>query len=242
MKRRHQSKDFSQNDHHELNKKTALHEAGHATAIYLGNKQKQLPPVFFRIFFKDLNNGFQATESLCHDHSIAVIEGGRLIHTLPGSIGEAIKDFSPSQKQSYLLAVEADIINIMAGPLAEAMYIALRDDEVINPRLVNLDALRNYGGLSDMEAVNDYLECLIACNEQRKDKATELFMSAFNFINDTQNWQAITALANYILTSPKNIISCEEVMEVIDRTMIDRLDKNPYVNPKFYLQTEPFPL
>lgn len=250
MKRRAQSKDLSHSNDQELSKKTAIHEAGHAAAIYLGNKQKQLPPVFFQIFIKELNNGFQATECLCktNDNCIAIVEGGRLIHTLPSSIESATKDFSPIQKQAYQLAFEADIINILAGPLAEAKYVALQDDELINPHLVNMDALRNYGGSADMEAVNDYLECFIDCTEERKNKANELFMAAFNFVDDIHNWSAITALANYIISRPKNIISCEEVMTVIDCTMCNRFINSidtiwsSEFSCKPWLQTKPFPL
>ncbi len=67
----------------------AFHEAGHATAIYLNNKARNLPPVFFQIMFKDLSGkseqdlmAYQAT----HDDSIARVEGGRLIELLPHSI------------------------------------------------------------------------------------------------------------------------------------------------------------
>ena len=33
-----------------------FHEAGHATAIYLYNKSKNLPPVYFEIVFEDLSD------------------------------------------------------------------------------------------------------------------------------------------------------------------------------------------
>jgi len=221
MKRRYQSQDFTKMNHQELSKKTAFHEAGHAVAIYLGNKQKQLPPVFFQILITELANDLQANE-LSHkpnEHCIAIVEGGRLIHTLPSSIDEAINDFSPAQQQAYQLAFEADIINMLAGPLAEAQYVALRDDEPINPHLVNFDALKNYGGSADIEAVNDYLKCFIACPEQRQNKVTELFVASFNFVTDRDNWQAITAVATHLLTESKSIISCEEVMAVIENVM-----------------------
>ena len=35
--------------HQEVKRKVAIHEAGHAAAIYFGNKQKRLPPVFFSL-------------------------------------------------------------------------------------------------------------------------------------------------------------------------------------------------
>ncbi|MDO9141762.1 MAG: hypothetical protein Q7U38_15695, partial [Methylobacter sp.] len=33
-----------------------FHEAGHAVSIYLNNQAKKLPPVFFEILLKDLND------------------------------------------------------------------------------------------------------------------------------------------------------------------------------------------
>jgi len=221
MKRRHTSNDLYPINHAELSRKTAIHEAGHAAAIYLGNKQKHLPPVFFQIFIKELNSDFRSTGCLCESYDscnncITKIEGGRLIHTLPSSVDEAISDFSSAQKQAYQRAFEADIINLLVGPLSEANYIAMRDDEPINPRLVNLNALHHYGGSSDLETINEYLDCLIANKAQREKKLSELFLAAFNFINDRSNWRAILALSDYILADCKNIIECEEIIAVLD--------------------------
>lgn len=221
MKRRHTSNDFYPINHAELSRKTAIHEAGHAAAIYLGNKEKQLPPVFFQLIIKEMNSDFQSNGCLCKSYDscnncITKIEGGRLIHTLPSSVDEATSDFSSTQKQAYQRAFEADIINLMVGPLAEANYVALRDDEPINPCLVNLNALHFYGGASDLETINEYLECFIADKEQRKKKLSELYLAAFNFINDNSNWRAIMALADYILADTKNILECEEIIAVLD--------------------------
>ncbi|MDD1633203.1 MAG: hypothetical protein LUP91_13480 [Methylococcaceae bacterium] len=221
MKRRHTSNDFYPINHAELSRKTAIHEAGHAAAIYLGNKQKQLPPVFFQIFIKELNSDFLSTGCLCKSYDtcnncITKIEGGRLIHTLPSSVDEAISNFSATQKLAYQRAFEADIINLLVGPLAEANYIAMRDDEPINPRLVNLNALHHYGGSSDLETISEYLDCLVSDRSQREKKLSELFLAAFNFINDRSNWYAILALADYLLADCKNIIECEEIIAVLD--------------------------
>ena len=221
MKRRHTSNDFYPINHAELSRKTAVHEAGHAAAIYLGNKQKQLPPVFFQIFIKELNSDFQSGGCLCKSYDscnncITKIEGGRLIHTLPYSVDEAISDFSSTQKQAYQRAFDADIINLLVGPLAEANYVAMRDDEPINPRLVNLNALHHYGGSSDLETIYEYLDCLSGNRAQQEKKLSELFLDAFNFINDRSNWHAIMALADYILVDCKNIIECEEIIAVLD--------------------------
>lgn len=221
MKRRHTSNDFNPINHAELCRKTAIHEAGHAAAIYLYNKQKQLPPVFFRIFITDLHSDQGSTGCLCKSadissHCITKIEGGRLIHTLPSQFDEATSQFSEDQKQAYQLAFDADITNLLVGPLAEAYYIALRDGEPINPRLVNLNALQYYGGISDLETVNEYMDCLALDRVAWENKLTGLFLAAFDFIKDSYNWQAILNLADYILTNNKNVIDCEEIIGALD--------------------------
>ncbi|SJM93708.1 conserved hypothetical protein [Crenothrix polyspora] len=144
-------------------------------------------------------------------------EGGRLIHTLPLCIDEATKDFSPAQKHAYQLAFEADIVNLLVGPLAEAKYVALRDNEPINPRLVPVQALQYYGGTSDLKIIREYLECFITEKTERADKIAELFLIAFSFINNPANWQAIVALADYILRAGKDRIECEEAGLIISQ-------------------------
>ncbi len=220
MNRRRTLTDFNPINRRELSRKSAIHEAGHTAAIYLGNKQKQLPPVFFQIFINERNGDSQTSVCLCKSYDscnncITKVEGGRLIHTLPSSVGEKINDFSLAQ-QPCLHAFDADIFNLLVEPLAEAKYVALRDGELINPRLVNLNALHYYGGASDLETINEYLDCFIPDKAQREKKMGELFLSAFNFINDSSNWRAIMALADYILTDSKNRLECEEIIAVLD--------------------------
>lgn len=204
--------------HQEVNRKIAIHEAGHAAAIYLGNKQKRLPPVFFQIFIKPLDSDFQPSQlfSKPGHETIAKVDGGRLIDMLPSSIEEATRGFSLIQKLAYQRAFEADMINILVGPLAEAYYIAQRDGELINPRLVNFNALHYYGGTSDLESVNEYLECFIDDAELREQKITELFLTAFSFINDPSNWRAILSLADYIVAGNKSVIECNEIIAVLE--------------------------
>lgn len=219
MKRSNLSKNtLSPIDSKEFSRKMAIHEAGHAAAIYLGNKQKQLPPVFFQIYINELdsNNPLPRCPHQSNANWFAKVEDGRLIHTLPSSFDEATRDFSEVQKQAYKEAFEADIINLLVGPLAEANYVALCDDELINPHLVNLPALHNYGGASDLEIANEYIECFISDKTQREKKISELFLAAFNFINIRSNWLAIMALADYILENSKSIIECEEIITVLD--------------------------
>ena len=90
--------------------------------------------------------------------------------------------------------------------------MAMRDGELINPRLVNLNALHYYGGTSDLEIINEYLQGFIVEEADREKKISDLFLQAFSFINDQSNWIAITVMSHYILAGRMNIIECEEVM------------------------------
>ena len=211
-------KNVSELTHQEVSRKIAVHEAGHAAAIYFGNKQKGLPPVFFQIVIKSLNSDVQLSECLGSpsDQYIAKVEGGRLIHTLPTSLDEATKDFSTVQRLAYERAFEAYMFNLLVGPLAEAKYVALRDEELINPQLLKVNALHNYGGLSDLEMINEYFECFIDSDELRERKMSELFLAAFSFVNERANWLGITALADYILADDRNIIECDEIITVLE--------------------------
>ncbi|MBL6985779.1 MAG: hypothetical protein ISR72_01840 [Methylobacter sp.] len=204
--------------HQEIIRKVAIHEAGQAAAIYLGNKQKKLPPVFFQIFITPVNCGFQSSQLLSKPDTkyLANIDGGRLIHTLPSSFDEATSGFSSAQKMAYQCAFEADIINILTGSMAEAKYIAQRNEKPINPRLMHLNALYCFGGTSDLEIANEYLECFLANSELKKQKITELFLAAFIFITEKSNWQAITALADYIVSEDKSAIECNEIIDVLE--------------------------
>jgi len=216
MKRNHIFNKALNLTHKEVNRKVAIHEAGHATAIYLGNKQKCLPPVFFQIFMGSGGGDFQSSRFLSKTNGdcIANIDGGRLIHTLPSSIEEATNGFPPAQTIAYQRAFEADMINILVGPLAEAKYIALQKGEPIIPSFISLNDLHYFGGTSDLESINEYLECFPANSKFRQQKIIALFSAAFSFINEKSNWRAITALADYIVD--KNVIECNEIIDVLE--------------------------
>jgi len=214
MKRSQVSKyAFSSRYLDELSKKTAIHEAGHAAAIYFNNTNKKLPPVFFQIVIKPSNTGVSAAEKT--SYGLAHVEGGKLIHTLPFSIETATRDFTVSQKQAYLTAFEADMVNVLAGPLAEAYYISLRDDETFNPRIISINALKSYGGEADIKLVDDYLACYSLDNEVQNQKRQELFIAAFNFINNQQYWQKILHLSQFILTQSQAIIDYESIVSAL---------------------------
>jgi len=201
----------------EFIRRVAFHEAGHAAAIYIRNKQKQLPPIFFQIY---INHAYQWRKDAYNIYEyekgyLTQIEDGRLIHTLPSSVAKAVADLSPKQEYEYEIAFEADIVNLLAGPLSEANYLALKNNKPINPNLVNLDLLYYYGGSSDLETINDYIDCLELTSTQRQAKLRALFLKALSFIKDLENWCAISTLAEYIISSKKNIIAYEDITSVL---------------------------
>jgi hypothetical protein len=209
--------DISSQDRQKLHQQyIAFHEAGHAAAIYLNNKVRNLPPVFFKIMFKEVNGDRDYDVTIDHDDCIAKVEGGRLIESLPLSVNDFLHNIQNTVMQDYRVAFEADIINLLIGPLAEAKFIFNGDDKLFNHQVVNLKALKNYGGSSDLALAHEYLESFSASNQLQYEKLDELFTVAFDFVNDDANWKAISKLANYILESNKNLISCEEVVSLIE--------------------------
>ena len=201
-----------------------FHEAGHAAAIYLNNKARNLPPIFFQIIFKEMSDVSAYDELIyeaTHDDSVARVEGGRLIESLPYTVdGLAHKLMDHNEAMAplvrdYIIAFEADIINLLIGPLTEAKFVYNRDDELFNQQLVNLNSLENYGGGSDLALAREYIESFSESKELQDKKLDELFAVACDFVSNYSNWKAITKLANYILESNKNIISCEEVVLVV---------------------------
>jgi len=211
----------------EHKKRIAFHEAGHAAGIYLNNKAWQLPAVFFNIIFKDMSS-VADVDAMAYpafqDDCIARVEGGRLIE-IPPSINSLISGLSEHNEpvmqliQDYKVAFEADIINMLIGPLAEAKHIADIDNEPFNPKLVNLEALSNYGGRSDLILVDDYLHSFFTDLQQKEETLAKLFAAAFDFVNEGANWAAITGLAGYILDGTKNMISCEEIISILDQSV-----------------------
>jgi hypothetical protein len=205
--------------HKELSRRNAIHEAGHAAAVYLGNKQKGLPPVYFRITINGLIKNDSQTKRFLgesYDTYIAKLEGGRLIQSLPTSLEVATKDLTGAQKLAYEIAFEADIINLLVGPVAEAKDVARRDNELINPGLINVNALQYYDGSYELDVVREYFECYFENENLKKRKINELFLAAFAFVSDHANWRAINRLADYILADDKIIIDCDEIITVLE--------------------------
>jgi hypothetical protein len=216
MQRNYQLNDFSTLNSEELNKRIAYHEAGHATAIYLYNKQKQLPPVYFQITLKNDRELARETVLSGHDKIAAKVEGGCLIQNLALSFIDSENYMTASEKADYHTALQADIINLLAGSVAEANYVSLADNEIINAHLLSIHALENYGSQSDVERINQYLECISTNPQQQGQKLSLLLTQAFEFIAHPKTWKAVKAVAGFILASKKQTISCEEVFAVID--------------------------
>ncbi len=201
-----------------INRRDAYHQAGRAVAIYLGNRQKQLPDVYFQIIVKPneypTNQPRRFTRTFAK-HTVQ-IEGGRLIQNLPLSFVDTTHDFSWPQQEAFLCAFEADVINLLAGSLAEAKYMAARDNENFKVNLLTIEALKFYGGHSDLEIINEYIESFILQQAERKRKLTELFLAAYGFVDNRTHWNTISALAEFILKEPKDILNCEEVIALLE--------------------------
>jgi hypothetical protein len=223
MKNSHIANSFQHGTRIEIDKRIAYHKAGHAAAIYLGNKQKQLPAVYFQIIIKQQERARREADRFPYTHGkyTAKVEGGRLIQSLPFSFSEATRDFSWSQQEEYRCALEADVINLLAGSMAEAKYLASSDYGVFNGNLINLSALRFYGGSSDIKVISEYMECFIPHKAERDRKLIELFLAALSFVNKSSNWRAISDLAEFILNEPKEIIHCEEVIAFLDNRFVE---------------------
>jgi hypothetical protein len=122
----------------------------------------------------------------------------------------------------YHRAFEADIVNLLIGSLAEAKFIAVMDDEPFIAELFTVQALNNYGGEADIAVVNDYLQSYFSDPQAREESLMAYLKQAFEFVNNDENWQAITRLANYILVSKNQEISYEDAAEVLDKTILHK--------------------
>lgn len=222
----------------ERKKQVAFHQAGHAAAMYLNNKDRALPPVFFQIKFKDIkeeNNEYAIIHRTMYGDRIANIEGGRLIQSLPitlegltykkadsaGTIVQLVPD--------YMNALEADIINLLAGPLAEARHVHDCDNEILTRNLVDIGALVYYDVDCDLALIREYLQNSLLSPSQQDEKLHELLTLAFNFVKNNSHWDAITRLAKYILQNNNTIISYEEIVSVLESASLSP-ERQPVIN------------
>jgi hypothetical protein len=197
MQRSYKDQDKGVSDHLEITRQTAFHEAGHAAAIYLEQKRKKLPPIYFCI-------------QLHKQPFLTQICGGRQIIE-PLMISR--EDFKAIE--NCQLAYEADIISYLAGPLAEAKYVSIRENGLFDVNLFKPDSLYHYGGTADLKEVNFYLASFLPSVTEREIRLNELFLEAFHFIQAAENWKRITALANHILNSAETYISFDQASNVL---------------------------
>ncbi len=220
MKRNYYINDLNFSTFKELAIQIAYHEAGHATAIYLYNKQQQLPSIFFQIHLKNYEDIKQLTaQNNSQGTYVAEIEGGCLIENLALNLSVNRNEIHPSEREEYYRALNADVINLLAGSIAEQNYLILRDNEVINEALLNIRNLGRYGNYSDMQKINNYLRFLSDCPIEQQKKLTLLLKESFYFITHPKIWKAVTAVAHYILGSQKQPVHCEDIFKVIDGCM-----------------------
>lgn len=219
MKMNHNTLAIPTIPHVHIGRRNAYHQAGQAIAVYHGNNQKNLPALHFQIALRPPEHQSSIGGRLTRTPGkfAAKLEGGRLIPYLPYSFEIATRLLSPPEKRQCQCAFEADVINLLAGSLAEAKYVAQRDGEVFNANLVYLGALKFYGGGQELKIIDEYMTCLLPDNiaEQRK-KLAELFLAAYSFVNEISNWQAIKCLAEAIYNNPKEVFMCEELIALIE--------------------------
>jgi hypothetical protein len=208
MQQNNQRRANGLSNHLELNRLNAYHAAGHATALYLENKRKNLPLIYFKIV---INKQDSIPRLL-----FTKVSGGRLVGDLATITQEHVfNHWNATGFDSQQRIYEADIINFLAGFLAEAKYVAIRDNEAFNINLLTPHGLQNYGVDADMQEVMSYLEIFIPNPEKRAVRFEALFAEAFNFVEQDDNWKSIVALANYILNHATGYISCEQTIAVL---------------------------
>lgn len=204
-----------QNSRIEIDKRNAYHQAGHVVAIYLGKRQRQLPMIYFQIIKQQEHNG-QLTDQLKQRQGkcTVTVEDGSLIQSLLVSFPEATQHHR--SQEGYRCAFEVDIINVLAGSLAEAKYVALCDGEVFNANVIHLGALHSYGGSSDLESITEYMRHFIPCEMERNQKLAELFRSAYSFVNKKISWLAISTLAEFIMAESHSVIDSDKVISLLE--------------------------
>ncbi len=212
MERIQYESDMYRTNYQELHQKIAYHEAGHAAAIYINNRDKQLLPVHFAIKVK------KPTTS-CPQWFAEVVDG-QLIHDLYSEVVDH-SSLSESEQLNFQQAYEADVINLLVGPLAEAKFIAEQDGKFLHRNSITLTELKNYGGTSDINKAYNHLKLCSGLSQPQKieDKIFELFNQAYLFTSNSVYWKTITTLAEYILTSESEFIPCDEIITVLDSVL-----------------------
>ncbi|NOU20982.1 MAG: hypothetical protein HOO93_04195 [Methyloglobulus sp.] len=201
-----------------LDKSIAYRQAGHAVGICLGNRLKQLPPVYFQVTLTSredagqINNRYLPALSQYN----ASVEGGRLVQYLPSSFAEATRHLTWAQRHEYQCAFDADVANLLAGIMAEAYYFSQHEGVAFNANLVYQLAQSSDGGRANMDLINGYLKCWSPDQADRQKKLADLFLATYRFVNEPSNWQTITFLADYLWGRPTGVVPCEDIIALVD--------------------------
>jgi hypothetical protein len=221
--------------------RNAYHLAGRIAAIHLRNSQNNLPSVHFQVL---INSSFNPESVNANQlprmplKYLATLEGGRLIQDLPRCFNSAVHLLTDAEKQQCQCAFEADVINLLAGSLAEAKYVAQQDGEVFNANLVYIGALKFYGGALDLETVDEYMNCLCSDDAfERKKKLAELFLAAYCFVNNRANWQTITRLATGLCHCTSAKVSCEDLIALLENSGLEMIRSDFHTEIKRFLHT-----
>lgn len=195
----------------------AYYIAGKASSILLGNKQRNLPAVYFEITAARQRD-FHPSE--IRPLSIGLLpvhlEGGRLIQNLTVPFAELTRGFNEEQTHQFRSAVEADIVNLMAGAAAEARYRIQHFGETMSGKSLPLTTLHVYADNVDLDQIGDYMDCLSLSKTEHERILTELFAIACEFVESESNWMAITALARFIHNEADEEITCEQLIALLE--------------------------
>lgn len=219
----------SEDDHE---RQVAFHIAGHAAAIYLNNKASFSPSSIFQIRFQQRNCDSRHRQTIQCQHIVRIDDDERTIQPFPRPVTRSADETDGPLRSDDLNTCDTDIINLLAGPLAEARYIHDCDNELLTRRLIDLEALKQYGGDSDLLIARQNLRNLLSVQSEQDKKLEELLTAAFYFVNDDNNWSVIIRLAEYLFKHHKKMMSSEEVASVLEPLITDdAASSNPNCQP-----------
>ena len=199
--------------------RSAYHEAGYAVAIHFNDRLKKLPKVFLKNILDNLDCTLSSRPSTGLYDCIVGIKGGRLIPDIytDYAVSSGCRDALIARlTEGYRLVFEANMVNLLIGPLAEAKFVARLDNEVFNQELFTVNSLKNYGGEADLAIVNDYLQHYSVDPHEREEWMRQFLIQAFYFVDDRENWKTIAELGCYILARHGQSLSCEDLAAVLD--------------------------
>ncbi len=202
----------------ELSWRNAYHIAGRAASTFYTASESDSPCAGFHIAITPTHSlaALNGGNSFSQHKLVASIEGGCLNERFPLASQQAGLVTLPANNETYLRNIETSIVNSLVGPLAEAKYVALRDDEVFNANLVYLGALKFYNGDAAMRAVDEYLDSFAYDVKECRKKSADLFLAAYSFVNSNPRWEAISQLADFIHQQKQGAISYQAIAAILE--------------------------